>query len=61
MLNPAIGKLIRHYDSRYQLVLDVAHKARQISERAEQEEEILLDKPVTLAMNYLTSELEDDE
>ena len=28
MLNPNIGKLIKNYDNRYRLVIDVAHNAR---------------------------------
>ena len=53
MLNPAIGKLIKVYDSRYQLVLDVAKRARIIAERAEENHEILLEKPVSIAINEL--------
>lgn len=56
MLNPAIGKLIENYDSRYQLVHDVADEARKISEKAEMNHEILVEKPVTLAINKLASE-----
>ena len=36
MLNPSIGKLINEYENRYDLVIDVARRARQISNRAEQ-------------------------
>ena len=51
MLNPSIGKLIETYDSRYQLVLDVAKYARVISGRAEEDHVILREKPVTTAIN----------
>ncbi|MEG1887647.1 MAG: DNA-directed RNA polymerase subunit omega [Oscillospiraceae bacterium] len=57
MLNPSIGKLIMSTDSRYKLVLDVAKRARQISEDAEESGEIIVEKPVTLALNELAEKL----
>lgn len=56
MLNPAIGKLINSYKNRYELVLEIAKRARKISEKAENEGEIIIEKPVTLAMNELSRE-----
>ncbi|MBR3844114.1 MAG: DNA-directed RNA polymerase subunit omega [Clostridia bacterium] len=56
MLNPSIGKLINEYENRYDLVIDVARRARQISNRAEKNEEILTEKSVTLALNELADE-----
>jgi DNA-directed RNA polymerase subunit omega len=56
MLNPAIGKLINAYENRYDLVIDVAKRARLISKRAQQNDEILVEKPVTLAMEELAEE-----
>lgn len=56
MLNPAIGKLIKNYDSRYQLVLDVAGLAREISDKAEQEHEIIVEKPVSIAIDEIAKE-----
>lgn len=53
MLNPAIGELIKEYDSRYQLVLDVAKRARRISEEAEAEHQIITEKPVSLAIDQI--------
>ncbi len=53
MLNPAIGELIQEYDSRYQLVLDVAKRARRIAEQAEEEQRIITDKPVSLAIDQI--------
>lgn len=47
MLNPSIGKLLETYESRYELVIDVARRARKISEYAEMEGQILTEKPVT--------------
>ncbi len=58
MLNPAIGKLINSCDNRYNLVLDVAQTAREISEEAEANGEIIVEKPVSLAINKLASEIE---
>lgn len=57
MLNPAIGELIENYDNRYELVLDVADCARDISKQAEEEGEILIEKTVSLAINKLASEI----
>ena len=59
MLNPAIGKLIEKYDSRYQLVHDVADEARKIAEQAEEEHKILVEKPVSLAIDKIASEIDD--
>ena len=56
MLNPSIGKLINEYENRYDLVIDVARRARQISNRAENNQEILTEKSVTLALNELAEE-----
>ena len=56
MLNPAIGKLINAYENRYDLVIDGAKRARLISKRAQQNDEILVEKPVTLAMEELAEE-----
>lgn len=59
MLNPSIGKLINHTDSRYKLVLDIAKKAREIAKQAEENGEIIVEKPVTLAMNEMAADIED--
>ena len=56
MLNPAIGKLIDNYENRYRLVADISKCARDISEQAEKNEEILIEKPVSIAINKLASE-----
>lgn len=58
MLNPSIGKLIRNTNSRYKLVLDIAKKARKISDEAKQNGEIITEKPVTLAMNEMAADIE---
>ncbi len=59
MLNPAIGKLIEKSQNRYKLVLDIADTAREISEKANDNGEIITEKPVTLAIEKLASEIED--
>lgn len=56
MLNPSIGKLIQNYENRYRLVMDVAKMAREISGEAERNEEILIEKPVSIAIDKLSSE-----
>ncbi len=56
MLNPAIGKLIENYENRYGLVTEVANCAREISNEAEANEEILLQKPVSIAINKIAAD-----
>ena len=56
MLNPAIGKLIENYENRYRLITDVSNCAREISEQAQQREEILIEKPVSIAIDKIASE-----
>ena len=58
MLNPAIGKLIKNSESRYKLVLDIAQRAREIAKDASDNGEIIIEKPVTLAMNAMSLELD---
>ncbi len=57
MLNPNIGKLIGNYENRYRLVIDVAHTARDISKSQEENNEILIEKPVSVAIDKLASEI----
>lgn len=59
MLNPAIGELIEKKDNRYRLVLEVAKEARTISENAQKNEEIIVEKPVSLAINKLSAACKD--
>lgn len=53
MLNPAIGKLIKEYDNRYKLVLDVAKEAREIAIENENATDENVEKSVTLAINKI--------
>jgi DNA-directed RNA polymerase subunit omega len=57
MLNPNIGKLIMKSENRYRLVLDVAKTARDISGEAAEKGEIIVEKPVSVAIDKLASEL----
>ncbi len=57
MLNPSIGKLIENYENRYRLVMDIAKTARTISKKAESEETILTEKPVSIAIDKMANDL----
>lgn len=50
MLYPPVADLLKNVDSRYLLVNVVAQRARQIASEAEEFQEELTDKPVTLAI-----------
>ena len=50
MLYPPVADLLKNVDSRYLLVNVVAQRARQISQEAEDFQEELTEKPVTLAI-----------
>lgn len=58
MLNPNIGKLIKNYPNRYRLVIDVAHTARQIAKEMEESGETSTEKPVSIAIDKLASEID---
>ena len=50
MLYPPVADLLKDVESRYLLVNVVAQRARQIAEEAEEFQEELPEKPVTLAI-----------
>ena len=50
MLYPPVADLLKNMESRYLLVNVVAHRARQIAVEAEELQEELPEKPVTLAI-----------
>ena len=50
MLYPPVADLLRDVESRYLLVNVIAHRARQIAAEAEEFNEELPEKPVTLAI-----------
>lgn len=58
MLNPNIGKLIQSYNNRYRLVIDVAHTAREISKKMQEDGEISTKKPVSIAIDSLANKAE---
>ena len=65
MLYPPVADLLKHVESRYLLVNVVAHRARQIAAEAEEFQEELPEKPVTLAIQEvaegkLTAGLKDE-
>ncbi|MCD7756360.1 MAG: DNA-directed RNA polymerase subunit omega [Firmicutes bacterium] len=50
MLYPPVADLLKNVESRYLLVNVVAHRARQIAAEAEELQEELPEKPVTIAI-----------
>ena len=65
MLYPPVADLLKNVDSRYLLVNVVAQRARQIAQEAEEMQEELTEKPVTLAIREvaegkLTATLKDE-
>ena len=50
MLYPPVADLLKNVESRYLLVNVVAQRARQIAAEAEEKQEELTEKPVTLAI-----------
>ena len=51
MLYPPMGNLVEKTGSRYQLVNLVARRARNIASNAQETDEILNDKPVSIAID----------
>ena len=65
MLYPPVADLLKNMESRYLLVNVVAQRARQIAVEAEELQEELTDKPVTIAIREvaegkLTATLKDE-
>lgn len=65
MLYPPMSELLENVDSRYLLVNLVARRARQIALEAEEFQQPLTEKPVTLAIREvaegkLTAEIKED-
>ena len=58
MLNPNIGKLIKNYDNRYRLVIDVAHNAREIAQEMEETGDLSTEKPVSIAIDKMAAEID---
>lgn len=55
MLNPTDIEVLKGENSRYAVVIGVAKRARDIAEAAEENKEILIEKPVSLAIQDLKS------
>lgn len=65
MLYPPVADLLKNVSSRYLLVNVVAQRARQIAQEAEENQEELTEKPVTLAIREvaegkITAELKEE-
>ena len=65
MLYPPVANMLKNIDSRYLLVNVVAQRARQIAAEAQELDEELPDKPVTMAIREvadgkLTASLKDE-
>ncbi len=56
MLNENLGKLIENYENRYRLVTDIAKCARKVSEAAQANGDILVEKSVSVAIDKLAKE-----
>lgn len=54
MLRPTDIEKLKGNKSRYAVVMGVAKRAREITDKAEQDGVILIEKPVSLAVNDLT-------
>ncbi len=51
MFNPSLRKVLSNHLSRYSLVIATAKRAREIAEEAEENGEIIVEKPVSLALD----------
>lgn len=55
MFNPDLRNVLKDHTSRYSLVTAVAKRAREISADAQENGEILSDKPVSIALDEIIS------
>ncbi len=53
MFNPDLRNVLKNHTSRYSLVTAIAKRAREISTEAQDNEEILNDKPVSIALDEI--------
>ncbi len=59
MFNPDLRNVLKNHTSRYSLVTAIAKRAREISTDAQENGEILNDKPVSIALDeIITGEFE---
>lgn len=55
MFNPDLRNVLKNKTSRYSLVAAIAKRAREISSDAQENEEILNEKPVSIALDEIIS------
>ncbi len=55
MFNPDLRDVLKNRTSRYSLVTAIAKRAREISSAAQENEEILNEKPVSIALDEIIS------
>ncbi len=55
MLKPAMSQILKEGESYYSLVVAIAKRARQISEEAENNHIVIVEKPVQLAVEDFAS------
>lgn len=55
MFNPDLRNVLKDHTSRYSLVTAIAKRARDISTEAQENDEILNDKPVSIALDEIIS------
>lgn len=53
VFNPNLTKVLSNHLSRYSLVIATAKRAREIAQEAEENGEILTEKPVSLALDEI--------
>ncbi|MGN0520520.1 MAG: DNA-directed RNA polymerase subunit omega [Candidatus Fimenecus sp.] len=53
MFNPDLSNVLKNHLSRYSLVTATAKRAREISDEALEEGEIIVEKPVSLALDEI--------
>ncbi len=53
MFNPDLRDVLKNRTSRYSLVTAIAKRARDISSEAQENEEVLNDKPVSIALDEI--------
>jgi DNA-directed RNA polymerase subunit omega len=55
MFNPDLRNVLKDKTSRYSLVTAIAKRAREISSEAQENEEVLNEKPVSIALDEIIS------
>lgn len=55
MLRPAVSQILKNNESPYSLVVAVAKRAREITDEAERDKKVLVDKPVKLAVEEFST------